>query len=495
MHQLHVVSPSSDQAEDPASVVAGALRAHFQTGATKSLSWRLFQLDALEHFLMEREQDILDALRADLGKPAMEAFGSEIGLPLSELRLVRKKLASWMKPERVRTSLLAMPGRSYIYREPLGVTLIIAPWNYPFQLLVSPLIGAIAAGNCAALKPSEIAPRISALVAKWIPKYLDKNAIRVVEGGVPETTSLLRQHWDHIFYTGNGKVGRIILEAAAQHLTPVTLELGGKSPCIVDESADLDTAAKRIVYGKFFNAGQTCLAPDYILVHEHVHDALVNRLVSTIREFYGDDPRQSPDFGRIVNERHHARLTRLLDGVDVVTDSLAARARIGSLPHGSGLYPHLTARENIAYYARLYEMPPDTIDAAVQTVIDQLDINDFADRRTKGFSQGQRTKVSLARALVHGPQNILLDEPSNGLDVMATRSLRERIRELKAAGKCVLFSSHVMQEVAALCDEIVIIAAGQVALHDTTDGIRRATGCDDLEEAFVKAIGMVEPVS
>ncbi len=187
--------------------------------------------------------------------------------------------------------------------------------------------------------------------------------------------------------------------------------------------------------------------------------------------------------------------TATIDGVDVVTDSLAARARIGSLPHGSGLYPHLTARENIAYYARLYEMPPDTIDAAVQTVIDQLDINDFADRRTKGFSQGQRTKVSLARALVHGPQNILLDEPSNGLDVMATRSLRERIRELKAAGKCVLFSSHVMQEVAALCDEIVIIAAGQVALHDTTDGIRRATGCDDLEEAFVKAIGMVEPVS
>jgi len=184
-----------------------------------------------------------------------------------------------------------------------------------------------------------------------------------------------------------------------------------------------------------------------------------------------------------------------IDGVDVVTDSLGARARIGSLPHGSGLYPHLTARENIAYYARLYEMPSDTIDAAVQTVIDQLDINEFADRRTKGFSQGQRTKVSLARALVHGPQNILLDEPSNGLDVMATRSLRERIRELKAAGKCVLFSSHVMQEVAALCDEIVIIAAGQVALHDTTDGIRNATGCDDLEEAFVRAIEMVEPVS
>lgn len=184
-----------------------------------------------------------------------------------------------------------------------------------------------------------------------------------------------------------------------------------------------------------------------------------------------------------------------IDGVDVINDSLGARRRIGTLPHGSGLYPHLSARENIAYYARLYEMPRDTIDAAVQTVIDQLDINDFADRRTKGFSQGQKTKVSLARSLVHGPQNIILDEPSNGLDVMATRSLRELIRELKRAGKCVLFSSHVMQEVAALCDEIVIIAAGQVAMQDTADGIRNATGCDDLEDAFVKAIEMVETTS
>jgi len=185
--------------------------------------------------------------------------------------------------------------------------------------------------------------------------------------------------------------------------------------------------------------------------------------------------------------------TAAIDGIDVVADSLAARARIGTLPHGSGLYPHLSARENIEYYAKLYEMAEDTIDEAVQKVIDQLDINDFADRRTKGFSQGQKTKVSLARSLVHGPQNIILDEPSNGLDVMATRSLRELIRQLRDAGKCVLFSSHVMQEVAALCDEIVIIAAGQVALHDTADGIRNATGCDDLEDAFVKAIERVEP--
>ena len=184
-----------------------------------------------------------------------------------------------------------------------------------------------------------------------------------------------------------------------------------------------------------------------------------------------------------------------IDGIDVLADALEARGRIGTLPHGSGLYPHLTARENITYYARLYEMNPATLDESVQKIIDQLEINDFADRRSKGFSQGQRTKVALARSLVHGPQNIILDEPSNGLDVMATRALRDVVRLLKAAGKCVLFSSHVMQEVAALCDEIVIIAEGQVALHDSPDGIRNTTGCDDLEDAFVKAIHTVEPAA
>jgi len=187
--------------------------------------------------------------------------------------------------------------------------------------------------------------------------------------------------------------------------------------------------------------------------------------------------------------------TASIDGVDVVTDGLQARGRIGTLPHGAALYPHLSARENILYYAKLYAMDPQTIDETVQKVIDQLEINDFADRRSKGFSQGQRTKVALARSLVHGPQNIILDEPSNGLDVMATRALRDVIRQLRSAGRCVLFSSHVMQEVAALCDEIVIIAEGKVALHDSPDGIRNATGCDDLEDAFVKAIHLVEPAA
>ncbi|MEX2496391.1 MAG: ATP-binding cassette domain-containing protein [Woeseia sp.] len=182
-----------------------------------------------------------------------------------------------------------------------------------------------------------------------------------------------------------------------------------------------------------------------------------------------------------------------IDGADVVTQSLEARRRIGTLPHGSGLYPHLTARENIAYYGRLYGISGSELDDKVQRVIQQLEMGAFADRRSKGFSQGQRTKVALARALVNEPKNVILDEPSNGLDVMATRSLRELIRQLKAAGKCVLFSSHVMQEVAALCDEIVIVAQGQVAMHDSPDGIREQTGCDDLEDAFVAAIGRVKP--
>ena len=319
MPELQLVPTPHTDAQARAATLVARLRSHFDSGATKSLRWRLSQLDALEHLLMEREGDILEALHKDLGKPETEALLSEVRMIVGEVRLTRKKLRSWMKPERVRTPLVAMPGRSYIYREPLGLVLIIAPWNYPFQTAVLPLVGALGAGNCVVLKPSEVAPHTSAVIAKWIPKYLDTDTVQVVEGGVPETTELLRQKWDHIFYTGNGTVGRIVMEAASKHLTPVTLELGGKSPTIVDETADLDGAAKRIVYGKFFNAGQTCVAPDYVLVDERVHDALLNRMVSAVREFYGDDPKQSPDFARIINDRHHARLARLLDGADVAT--------------------------------------------------------------------------------------------------------------------------------------------------------------------------------
>ena len=323
MPELHLISNDSSAAETRAGAVSTALRSYFDSGATKPLEWRLSQLDALEHLLNEREAEILAALHSDLRKPALEAYGSELGTVKSEIRFIRKRLSQWMKPERVPTAMIAMPGRSFVHREPLGVVMIIAPWNYPFQTAIFPLVGALAAGNCVVIKPSEVAPNTSALLAEWVPRYLDRRAVQVVEGGVPETTALLRERWDHIFYTGNGTVGRIVMEAAAKHLTPVTLELGGKSPCIVDETADLDSAAQRIVLGKFFNAGQTCVAPDHVLVHESVHDALLNRLVSTVRTLYGDDPQRSPDFARIIDDRHHARLTRLLDQAKVATGGIS----------------------------------------------------------------------------------------------------------------------------------------------------------------------------
>jgi aldehyde dehydrogenase (NAD+) len=211
-------------------------------------------------------------------------------------------------------------------REPLGVVLVIAPWNYPVQLLLSPLIGAIAAGNCAVLKPSEVTPTVSRLLATLVPRYLDPACVALVEGGVDETTALLRERFDHVFYTGNGAVAKVVMRAAAEHLTPVTLELGGKSPCIVDRNVDLEIAARRIVWGKFLNAGQTCIAPDYVLVHESRESELLDAMKRTLRAFYGDDPKKSPDYGRVVNERHHRRLAVLLKDGEVVAGGEADEA-------------------------------------------------------------------------------------------------------------------------------------------------------------------------
>lgn len=293
-------------------IVADARR-HFDSGATRSYAWRVAQLEGILHLLTENEDAILAALADDLGKPRYEGVMSETGFLVSEVRHALKHLRRWMKPRRVGTPLAVMPGRSEVHSDPLGVVLIIAPWNYPLQLLAAPLVGALAAGNCAILKPSEVAPATSELIAALFPRYVDASAVRVVEGGVPETTKLLEQRFDHIFYTGNGKVGRVVMRAAAEHLTPVTLELGGKSPVYIDPSADLDEAAKRLVWGKFFNCGQTCIAPDYILAHESIHDAFVAKLVDRVRQFYGDDAQRSRDYGRIINERHLRRLETLLE--------------------------------------------------------------------------------------------------------------------------------------------------------------------------------------
>ncbi|MCA9615787.1 MAG: aldehyde dehydrogenase family protein, partial [Myxococcales bacterium] len=261
MSVSHVESAPSTSLDSIPRLV-DEVRERFDSGITRSIDWRLRQLDAIGRFVSERESEILAALKSDLGKPEIEAFGAEVSFVANDVAHTKKHLKSWMKAEKVSSPLVVQPGQSFIVREPLGVALIISPWNYPFQLLMAPLVSAIAAGNCAVLKPSEVSPATSALFAKWIPRYLD-GCVKVVEGGVPETTRLLEQRFDHIFYTGNGKVARIVMAAAAKNLTPVTLELGGKSPCIVDASADLDVTAKRIVLGKFYNAGQTCVAPDY----------------------------------------------------------------------------------------------------------------------------------------------------------------------------------------------------------------------------------------
>jgi len=299
---------------ETASALVARLHASFAGGLTRPLEYRQRQLEGIGRFLRDREGEIESALHRDMGRPSFEVYPAEIATIAAEIALARKKLRSWVKPERVSTSLVGQPGKSRIYHEPLGVVLIIGAWNYPIQLVMVPLVGAIAAGNCAIVKPSELAPATSALFASRLPDYLDGECVRVFEGGVPETTELLAEPFDHIFYTGSGTVGRIVMEAAAKHLTPVTLELGGKSPCLVDQHTDLDVAARRIVWGKFYNAGQTCVAPDYVLAHQAIEEPLLARMKKTLHDFFGDDPRTRPDFGRIASARHHRRLIKLLEG-------------------------------------------------------------------------------------------------------------------------------------------------------------------------------------
>lgn len=292
------------------------LRAAFRTGRTRSLEWRLSQLKALTRMMSESEPEILQALATDLGKPGLEAFTTEVAYINGELRMLLKNLEKWMKPQKVSTPLVVQPGSSMIHREPLGVCLIIGAWNYPLQLVLGPLLGAIAAGNCAVIKPSEVAPATSALLARLVPLYLDGDCIQVVEGAIPETTALLEEKFDHIFYTGNGRVGRIVMSAAAKHLTPVVLELGGQCPAIIDKSVDLEVSIKRILWGKFSNAGQTCVAPNHLLVHTDVYEEVIRTLKATLELFYGHDPKQSEDYGRIINARHHRRLMGLLEGCE-----------------------------------------------------------------------------------------------------------------------------------------------------------------------------------
>jgi aldehyde dehydrogenase (NAD+) len=294
------------------------LRTAFEAGTTRPLTWRRHQLERMIALLEDNEADVLAALAADLGKPRAEGFITDIAFVSAEIKLMLKNLKKWNAPERVPTPLVTMPAKSKLMPEPLGVVLVIAPWNYPVQLLLVPAAGAIAAGNAVVMKPSEVSSATSALIARLVPQYLDRDAVAIVEGGVPETTALLEQRFDHIFYTGNGAVGRIVMTAAAKHLTPVTLELGGKSPVIVDESANIDVTARRIAWGKWLNAGQTCVAPDYILVHRSKKAELIDALGKALHNFYGPDPKTSDSYGRIVSSRHFDRLSAMLRNGSVV---------------------------------------------------------------------------------------------------------------------------------------------------------------------------------
>jgi aldehyde dehydrogenase (NAD+) len=292
--------------------VPDLLRASFEGGRTRDLSWRRSQLLALEAFLIEREKEIAAALHADFRKSAADTFLTETGYLRGEIRFALKHLKSWMKPRRISIPLIYQPAKGSYSFEPYGVVLIIGAWNYPLNLSLAPLISAIAAGNCAVVKPSEHAPHTSAVIAAGLAHYLDRKAICVIEGGVEEARALLEKRFDYIFYTGNRTTGREVMHAAARHLTPLTLELGGKCPCIVDESCNLRVAARRIVWAKFLNAGQTCIAPDYLLVHEKNEAELVGHMRSAIADFYGDDPKSSSDYPRIGNAHNFLRLENLL---------------------------------------------------------------------------------------------------------------------------------------------------------------------------------------
>jgi aldehyde dehydrogenase (NAD+) len=282
---------------------------YFDTNITRDLSWRKQQLQAIKNLVIENETSLLKALQTDLAKPALEAWITEISYITNDVEHVCKHLSKWAKPKRVSTPILAQPGKSFIKPEPQGTVLIIGAWNYPLQLVLAPLVAVIAAGNCAVIKPSELAPTVSSLLAKLVPQYLDNKAVSIIEGGVSETTDLLTLPFDHIMYTGNGQVARIVMAAAAKNLTPVTLELGGKSPVYIDESADLKITAQRIAWGKWMNAGQTCIAPDYILVKASMLEPLTLALKAQIIAMFGEDPKTSKSYGRMINQRHCQRIT------------------------------------------------------------------------------------------------------------------------------------------------------------------------------------------
>ncbi|NXN67657.1 AL3B1 dehydrogenase, partial [Himantopus himantopus] len=303
---------------NPYAGLVSRLRAAWLSGKTRPMEYRVAQLEALGRFLDEKKQDILEATASDMGKPPFEAEFTEIILSRNEIHETLNNLSCWMKDKYTERNLVTWLDSAFIRKDPYGVVLIIAPWNYPIYLLLVPLIGAIAAGNCVVVKPSEMSRNTERLVAEVLPSYLDKDCFAVVTAGVQETTRLLENKFDYIFFTGASSVGRIVMTAAAKHLTPVTLELGGKNPCYVSDTCDVQNVAQRVAWGRFFNAGQTCIAPDYVLCSAEMQEKLLPALRKAISDFYGPNPRDSPDFGRIVGDKHFQRVQALLRSGHVV---------------------------------------------------------------------------------------------------------------------------------------------------------------------------------
>ena len=297
---------------DTINEIIAAQRAYFDTGVTRPAAFRRAQLQKMRQWIHAHEEDIYNALKADLNKAPFETYATEIGIVLEEIKYACSHLNSWVKPKRVPTPITQFPSKCFRYPEPYGTVLIMSPWNYPFQLTLAPLAGALAAGNCAVLKPSAYSPATSAVIADMVTELFPKQYVAVVLGGREENQELLKQRFDYIFFTGGVTVGKLVMRSAAEFLTPVTLELGGKSPCIVDETANLKLSAKRIVWGKFLNAGQTCVAPDYLFVHRSVKEPLLKEMKKQIRAMFSETPVQNPDYPKIINQKHFARLQGLM---------------------------------------------------------------------------------------------------------------------------------------------------------------------------------------
>ncbi|MGM0845901.1 MAG: aldehyde dehydrogenase [Bacillota bacterium] len=307
-----------EKSRDEVTAAVDLQKNYYASGSTRPLETRKAHLKKLAEVLRENESKILRALHSDLNKSEREAYTTEIGILLEEINFTLKNLDSWAKPKKVKTAMTHVGSKGYRIPEPYGVSLIIAPWNYPIQLAISPLIGALAAGNTAIVKPSEITPHTSRVLVELFEGNFEKGLIYVMEGGVETNQLLLDQPFDYIFFTGSVPVGKIVMEAASKRLIPVTLELGGKSPCIVHDDADLALAAKRIAFGKLANSGQTCIAPDYLFIHENAKEKFIEEFKKAVHEFYGEDPLQSDQFGKIVNERHYTRLKSYLNDGDVM---------------------------------------------------------------------------------------------------------------------------------------------------------------------------------